>query len=90
MTVDECIDEYKTLGDEVFGHPRVIPSGGTLWHKLDCKVFEKVIRDVTAKYCERTRFESHYAMDRMDQDMCQWYVSASVVLTGTDIFWKQV
>ena len=86
MTVDECIDEYKTLGDKVFGHPRMFSSGGTLWHKLDCKVFEKVIRDVTAKYCEKTTFESNYAMDRMDQDMCQWYVNASVVLPGTDIF----
>ena len=86
MTVDECIDEYKTLGDKVFGHPRIVSSGGMLWHKLDCKVFEKVIRDVTAKYCEKTLFESTYAMDRMDQDMCQWYVNASVILPGTDIF----
>ena len=85
MTVDECIDEYKTLGDKVFGHPRVISSGGVLWHKLDCKVFEKVIRDVTAKYCEKIRFESTYAMDRLDQDMCQWYVNTFIVLTATDI-----
>ena len=86
MTVDECIDEYKTLGDKVFGHPRIVSSGGILWHKLNCKVFEKVLKDVTAKYCEKTRFESTYAMDRMDQDMCQWYVNASVILPGTDIF----
>ena len=74
MTVDECIGEYKTLGEKIFGHPRPISSGGTLWHKLDCKVFEKVIRDVTARYSERSLFENHYAMDRSDQDMCQWYV----------------
>ena len=86
MTVDDCIHEYKTLGDKVFGHPRVISSGGTLWHKLDCKAFEKVIKDVTAKHCERTRFESLYEMDRMDEDMCQWYVNVSVVLPGTDVF----
>ena len=78
MTVDECIREYKVLGDKIFGHPRPIPTGGLLWHRLDRKVFEKVIRDVTARYGERSRFESHYAMDRMDQDMCQWYVRPSI------------
>lgn len=86
MTVDECIDEYKTLGNKVFGHPRRPSSGGILWHKLDHKVFEKVIRDVTAKYCEKTLFESTYGMDRTDQDMCQWYVNASIGLKATDIF----
>ena len=86
MTVDECIDEYKTLGDKVFGHPRIVSSGGILWHKLNCKVFEEVLKDVTAKYCEKTRFESNYAMERTDQDMCQWYVNGSVILPGTDVF----
>ena len=86
MTVDECIHEYKTLGDKVFGHPRVISSGGTLWPKLDCKAFEKVIKDVAAKHCETSRFVSPYGMDRMDEDMCQWYVNVSVIFPGTDIF----
>ena len=86
MTVDECIDEYKTLGDKVFGHPRVVSSGGVLWHKLDCKVFEKVIRDVTEKHSIKSTFESTYAMDRLDQDMCQWYVIAFIFLTATDMF----
>lgn len=72
MSVDECIEEYEALGEKIFGHPRPIPNGATLWHKFDCKVLEKVIRDVTKRYSEPSRFESHYALDRTDQDMFQW------------------
>ena len=82
MTVDDCIREYKALGDKIFGHPRPIPTGGTMWHKFDCKIFERVIRDVTARYSERSQFESHYSMDRMDQDMCQWCVELFVQFDG--------
>lgn len=72
MSVDECIKEYEALGEQIFGNPRPIPNGATLWHKFDCRTLEKVIKDVTARYSERGRFENHYALDRADQDMFQW------------------
>ena len=90
VTVDECIHEYRTIGDEVFGHPGVISSGGTFGHELDCKPFEKVIEDVTGNHCEKIRFESLSEIDRLDQDTCQQYVNVSIVLPGTEVLKKQV
>ena len=78
MSVDECLQEYESLGGKVFGRPRPIPNKGILWPKFDHKNLEEAIRDVTSKYGGRTfEFESHFAMDRTDQDMFQWYVQAS-------------
>ena len=57
MSVDECIEEYKNLGQKVFGHPRRFALKGLIWHKYDYRVLEKVVRDVTARYKEESEFE---------------------------------
>ena len=75
MSVDECLQEYESLGGKVFGHPRPIPARGLLWPKYDHKRLETAIRTVTSKYNGgRSEFESQFAMDRTDEDMFQWYV----------------
>lgn len=57
MSVDECIEEYKSLGQRVFGHPRPLSLKGLIWHKYNHKVLEEVVRSVTARYKEESEFE---------------------------------
>lgn len=52
MTVDDCIKEYETLGEEVFGNPRPPSMKGLLWHKFDSKVLRRVIEEVTNRRAE--------------------------------------
>ena len=73
MTVDECIEEYKTLGKKIFGHPRRMAIGGFPWHRFSARVLKGVIRDVTLRYnVQSGDFGSHYGMERTDEDMSQW------------------
>lgn len=75
MTVDDCIEEYKTLGKEIFGHPRRMARGGFPWHRFNARTLEGVIRDVTSRHNVNDEFESRYGMERMDKDMSQWCVA---------------
>ena len=78
MTVDDCIEEYKSLGNKVFGHPRRMARGGFPWHRFNAKVLVDVIRAVTSRHnMHSDGFESHYGLDRMDEDMSQWYAVSS-------------
>ena len=75
MTVDDCIEEYKTLGKKIFGHPRRLAKGGFPWHRFSAKTLEDVIRAVTAAHnIQSDDFENLYGMERDDEDMCQWCV----------------
>lgn len=79
MTVDDCIEEYKTLGKKIFGHPRRMAKGGFPWHRFNARVLEDVIRDVTSRHnVQSDQFESRYGMERMDEDMSQWYVTLTL------------
>ena len=70
MTVEECIQEYKTLGAKVFGNPRPLAKGAVLWHKFDHRTLEAVIQDVTQRYSEPGESGRVYAMD---EDVCRRY-----------------
>ena len=58
MTVDDCIDEYKTLGAKIFGHPRPFAKGALIYHKFDYRVLEAVIKDVTSRNSERVEYNT--------------------------------
>ncbi|KAL9013546.1 MAG: hypothetical protein Q9173_001758 [Seirophora scorigena] len=74
MTVDDCIAEYKSFGQKIFGRPRPGAYGGILWHKFDCKALEAVIQDVTARHSENSEeFELDFPSD---QDLCRTLVMA--------------
>ena len=73
MNVDECLHAYETLAGEIFGHPRPIPNKGVMWHKFPAKRLEKAVREVVSMYMGHPEeFQSHFAMERTDEDMCQW------------------
>ena len=61
MSVPDCIEEYMTLGDEVFGNPRTF---NTLRFKIgnrakyDTTKLERVFQDVTERRSEKID-ESH-------------------------------
>ena len=57
MTVPDCIYEYKTLGQEVFGKPRTFAAiniGVSNRHKYSATNLEKVFKEVTKRRNERT------------------------------------
>lgn len=69
MTVDDCIEEYKTLGEKIFGHPRPLASKSAIpWHKFSAKKFEEVIQDVTTRHSERDEFTVSYPSH---EDLCR-------------------
>lgn len=68
MTVDDCIDEYKSLGGKVFGHPRPMAKGAILWHKFSAQKLEQVIQNVTSRHSEAPDFEATFPSD---EDLCR-------------------
>lgn len=83
MTVDDCIEEYKALGEKIFGHPRRMAKGGFPWHRFNARVLEDVIRAVISRHnIQSEDFESRYGMDRMDEDMSQCIVLAYSDILG--------
>lgn len=74
MTVDNCIDEYKCLGEKVFGNPRPMAlKGAILWHKFSAQALEQVIKDVTSRHSEAREFEATFPSD---EDLCRTVVYA--------------
>lgn len=50
MTVDDCIDEYKRLGDKIFGHPKPIAKGGILGHKFSGRQLSECVEDIASRH----------------------------------------
>ena len=56
MTVSDCLFEYRRLGQEVFGKPRLISTlrfGLGVRHKYKAARLEKVFKDVTRRRNEQ-------------------------------------
>ncbi|KAL9003436.1 MAG: hypothetical protein Q9188_003686 [Gyalolechia gomerana] len=82
MTVDDCINEYKTLGQKIFGHPRPLAFGAILWHKFDYRVLERVLQSVIARHSEASEeYESEFPSD---EDLCRTLVTAYADHAKTD------
>ena len=69
MTVDDCIIEYKTLGEKMFGHPRPLAKGAIIWHKFNYRTFEAVIKDVTSRRSEKAEYNT--VSFSWDEDLCR-------------------
>ena len=83
MTVDECIREYETLGDVVFGHSRV-SLNGLLRPKYSSRSFEELIQSVGEAHTIHP-FDLNYHTDKFDDDLCKWFVSPYIrVQEATD------
>ena len=89
MTVDECIQEYKTLGGDVFGHPRP-PVINRLQPKFNEKKLEEVIKDVCKRRGEFQDWgDLNYNLKHhtLDDDMCRWSVKYFVLLSSLADDW---
>lgn len=82
MTVDDCINEYKTLGQKIFGHPRPLAFGAILWHKFDHRVLERVLQDAITRHSEAS--EEYELQFPSDEDLCRTLVTAYAEHTKTE------
>ncbi|KAL9025382.1 MAG: hypothetical protein Q9196_005780 [Gyalolechia fulgens] len=82
MTVDDCISEYKTLGQKIFGHPRPLAFGAILWHKFDYRVLERVLRSAVTRHSEAS--EEYVAEFPSDKELCRTLVTAYADRAKTD------
>ena len=47
MSVQECLEQYKEMGETVFGHPRLISRGGIPRETFDGKGLKGCIQNLT-------------------------------------------
>ncbi|KAL8777174.1 MAG: hypothetical protein Q9213_007975 [Squamulea squamosa] len=74
MTVDDCINEYRILGQKVFGNPRPLALGAVMWHKFNYRVLEEAIKSVTRRHSEKNEEDMlHFPSD---EDLCRTVVIA--------------
>lgn len=75
MTVPDCIQEYETFGDEIFGNPRHLTAlnlaGIVSRSKYDAHKLEQVFRNVTERRGERTD-EVEPLRFRSKTNTCRW------------------
>ncbi|KAF2135024.1 FabD/lysophospholipase-like protein [Dothidotthia symphoricarpi CBS 119687] len=63
MTVPQCLEIYRRVGQELFGHRRNVLPLATKYHH---KPLEKAVQDIVSQYCKR-----HEACD--GKDLHPWY-----------------
>jgi hypothetical protein len=83
MSVDDCIEEYLTLGGEIFGKPRHFHQlqKPLLWWnrtKYDAEVFKKVIQDVTGRRGRRGDESNRFASE---PGLCSTSVIKTVIIS---------
>lgn len=62
MTVHDCINEYKILGDKIFGHPRPCSWFGILWPKYSSDSLKSVINEATGRH-SNTGYRLNYEVE---------------------------
>jgi len=73
MTVEDCIKEYKDLGGKIFGHPRLLPNKGIVWHKFNSDKLHAVIEDVVQRNHTKIINQIRH-MYPSDEDLCKTWV----------------
>ncbi|CAF9926729.1 MAG: hypothetical protein ALECFALPRED_003516 [Alectoria fallacina] len=62
MTVHDCINEYKILGDKIFGHPRPCSLFGILWPKYSSDTLKRVVNEATGRH-NNTGYRLNYEVE---------------------------
>ena len=87
MSVPECIREYKTLGEKVFGNPRHLSPLRFVvgkWPKFNAATMREVFEDVTARRSElvnKTEFQPKMTFP-FKRGVCRTLVQLSSNATG--------
>lgn len=88
MTVDDCLKEYKIMGDKIFGNPRPMSKGAVLWHKYDHRALRSAVEEITRKYSETSKFSVNYPLH---EDVCKWYDTANQFdRTIADVWFRSI
>jgi hypothetical protein len=82
MTVDECLQEYRTLGSDVFGKPRLFTLKSLLGNKFNEDHLYKAIQGVTLRHCEDPRATTRFPSPK---DLCRTLVRPSFSPTRNHI-----
>ncbi|KAL9091324.1 MAG: hypothetical protein Q9165_004958 [Trypethelium subeluteriae] len=86
MTVQDSLDEYRSLGDAVFGHPRMLTQRNVVVikrPKYRATRLKEVVKDVTER---RSEFQSHGTpLLPLNEGVCQVCITSvkTVADTGT-------
>ena len=78
MTVDDCIDEYRKLGDEVFGRPRKIYTLKFLVGdrpRYNGELFKDTLRKVISRRREHVNAAENDIIFASPPDICRTLVS---------------
>ena len=76
MTVHDCINEYKILGDKIFGHPRPFSWGGVLWPKYSSDALKRVVNEAAARHSS-TGYRLNY---EIEDGLSQWFAKSQTLL----------
>ena len=68
MTVHDCINEYKILGDKIFGHPRPCSWFGILWPKYSSGSLKRVINEASGRH-NTTGYRLNFEIEK---HLAQW------------------
>ena len=68
MTVHDCINEYKILGDKIFGHPRPCSWFGILWPKYSSDSLRRVINEAAGRHSSTVRSLRY----EIEEELAQW------------------
>lgn len=74
MTVEDCIQQYETLGDRVFGRPRRFHIRKAPWilrEKYNHKHLEEVMKEVVKSHDPSGKSQAKFTSN---DDMCRTYV----------------
>ena len=78
MTVHDCIDEYKILGGNIFGHPRPCSWFGILWPKYSSASLKKAINEASARHNT-----TGYRLDfEIEEHVAQWCADHLTIYTS--------
>lgn len=92
MSIDDCIQEYENLGEQIFGHPRKFSMRGPIpWNqeKYDHRKLERVIKDVIKRrhWKEDQVADSAYPSN---PQRCRTYVSKPSLTSSVLIYHRIV
>ena len=81
MNIDDCIKDYETLGEKVFGHSRWFHLRSPLFwirDKYDHRVLEDVVREVVRKRVPKVATFPGGTNFAFDEKRCRSYVSLAL------------
>ncbi|KAF1930023.1 FabD/lysophospholipase-like protein [Didymella exigua CBS 183.55] len=88
MTVEDCLDEYKTMSDRIFGKPRWISQRnmGMPWPKYSSRSMEKAFQDVSLRRSDSTTTGKHHSTMPTfpsTEGICQTFVTTERTTKNT-------